>query len=298
MAIRIEQLETWVLDRPAGLLSREPHAGWNFTYGAQAQGDVALTMPRSHRTYASPSILPPFDQQVPEMDLGIFSPSLWKHVQPDQMGLLLIAGNRRLGRLRYAQAGGEPSQSSGIRLATGALSAIDNGDEYLLQILASLAFVPGISGVQPKTLASIGDLEFVSASIDTHILKGNHRDYPWATLVEHLSLTAAAASRLLVPAHELSADGRLLAIERFDIGRGRMLGFDEACALLGLLSANKYEALRQQVRGLLRTDVPDAGSLRRASRPSRLRAVAAAATHFVLRDRKRRCAPQEFRTAV
>ena len=241
MAIRIDQLETWMLGAPAGLLSKDHHAGWNFTYGAHARADVALTMPRSHRTYASTAILPPFDQQIPEMDLGVFSPTLWKEIQPDEMGLLLVAGNRRLGRLQYARPGQTPTQSRGIVLRTDELAAIDNGEEYLLQVLADLAYVPGISGMQPKTLATVGDLDFVSAGIDTHILKGNHRDYPWATLVEHLSLNAASACGLSVPKHQLSADGRLLAVERFDIHDGTVLGFDEACALLGLLSAQKYE---------------------------------------------------------
>lgn len=251
MAIRIDQLETWVLDAPAGLLSKDPQAGWNFSYGAQARGDIALTMPRSHRTYISSSILPPFDQQIPEMDLGVFSPLLWKQIQPDEMGLLLVAGNCRLGRLRYARPGDEPSRTRGIRLRTDELAAIDNGDDYLLQVLADLAFVPGISGMQPKTLASIGQLDFVSAGTDTHILKGNHRDYPWATLIEHLSLTAAAASGLTVPTHQLSADGRLLAIERFDLRENSPLGFDEACALLGLLSAQKYDGSYERMCGSL-----------------------------------------------
>ncbi|MGH8445295.1 MAG: HipA domain-containing protein, partial [Solimonas sp.] len=88
---------------------------------------------------------------------------------------------------------------------------------------------------------------------------GNHRDYPWATVVEHLSLAAAAACGLPVPGNQLSADGRLLAVERFDVRGGTVLGFDEACPLLGLLSAEKYDGSYERMcRQLLRFVAPAA----------------------------------------
>jgi serine/threonine-protein kinase HipA len=259
MARRIAQLEVHLLGSRAGLLSKAPHAGWNFSYAPEARGEVALTMPRLTPTYASSAILPPFDQQIPEMDLGIFSPALWKQIQPDEMGLILIAGNRRLGRLRYAEPGAQPLENAGLKIDTTEFTHVENGDEFLMDMLARIAFVPGISGMQPKTLLSLAGLDKVRADLDSHILKGNHRDYPWASLIEHLSLSAAAAAGMQVPEHTISADGRLLAVRRFDIDANGALGFDEACALLGQLSAEKYEGSYERMcRHLLRFVPPEA----------------------------------------
>lgn len=265
MSRQIRQLETWVLDRPAGLLSRADASACTFTYLPQARDDVALTMPRQMPTFSTPTIPPPFDQQVPEMDLRLFSPAIWKELRPDEFGMLLIAGNRRLGRMSFAEPGADRRESAGLRLGAKDLDAIDDGDAFLLATLAKLEFVPGISGVQPKTLASIGDLVPARAAVDTHIVKGNRVGYEWATVVEALSLRAAAAAGLATPAHRLSLDGRLLAVERFDLRDGRPLGFDEACALTGRLAKDKYAGSYESMCATLLQFVPPARRLETAA---------------------------------
>lgn len=240
MSRALTQLQIYADAAYTGLLSRAPGT-WTFSYDPSPSPVVALTMPRAVPTYTHHSILPAFDQQIPEMDLRLFPSGLWKQLQPDEMGLLLIAGNRRLGRLSYSEPGGAPTESMGLVMKPGELARIENGEEFLLDTFARLAYVPGISGVQPKTLFALSELRSATATIDTHILKGNRRDYPFATLVEMVSLEAAEAAGLSVPARQISGDGQLLAIERFDLRDGVSLGFDEACALTGRLSKEKYD---------------------------------------------------------
>jgi serine/threonine-protein kinase HipA len=242
---RIEQLDTWVAGARIGRLACSPEGTWTYSYEPAATTEVALSMPRDQVVYTHQGILPPFEQNLPEMDLSLFPAGLWKLIRRDEMGLLLLGGNRRLGRVRYAEPGQVPDGTSGLRLSARDFESIEDGEKFLVECLARLADVPGISGIQPKTLASIAvaNLDPARAHIDTHILKGNRADYPWATVIEFASLQAARASRLQVPQFALSRDGKLLSVERFDLdGDGQAaFGFDEACSLMGLYARDKYQ---------------------------------------------------------
>lgn len=247
MSRRVSTLNISIHGQTAGLLAcgREPGpTQWSYTYLPSATEDVALSMPRSESLYVSSAILPPFEQHLPEMDLGLFPAAIWKLIRHDHMGLLLVTGNRRLGRLSFSEPGSTASEPAGIRLTARQLAAIEDGEEFLLDTLGSLSFIPGISGIQPKALAhiSVEDLSPARVAVDTHILKGNRSEYPWATVNEYACLQAAHNCGLQVPTRTLSKDGRLLAVERFDLeaDRTQVIGFDEACSLMGLHATDKY----------------------------------------------------------
>lgn len=247
MSRRISTLGVFVHAQTTGLLACGLEPGpsqWSYTYLPKARADIALSMPRSESLYVNSAILPPFEQHLPEMELGLFPAAIWKLIRHDEMGLLLVTGNRRLGRLSFAEPGNDIPGPAGIRLTTAQLASIENGEEFLLDTLSRLSFIPGVSGIQPKTLAhiSVGELSPARAPVDTHILKGNRSEYPWATVNEYACLHAAEACKLQVPKRTLSKDGRLLAIERFDLEAdgSHAIGFDEACSLMGLHAKDKY----------------------------------------------------------
>lgn len=269
MSRRVSALEVFTHDHAAGLLAcgRQPGpTQWSYSYLPSAPENVALSMPRSESLYVSPAIHPPFEQHLPEMDLSLFPAAVWKLIRHDHMGLLLVTGNRRLGRLSFSEPGQPTPTSAGIRLTARQLKEIDNGEQFLLDTLGSLSFIPGVSGIQPKTLAhiSITDLSPARMSVDTHILKGNRSEYPWATVNEYACLQAAENCGLCVPARTLSRDGRLLAIERFDLEPDgqHVIGFDEACSLMGLYAADKYNG---SYEAMWRAIKPFLGTAERAS---------------------------------
>jgi serine/threonine-protein kinase HipA len=239
MSRRIGQLQVHIGGTPTGLLSKAE--GWNFTYQPGAIADVALSMPRSTPTYSDGAILPPFQQCMPEMDLSLFPSAVWKIVQPDEMGVLWASGQNRLGRLRFSEPGQPLEETAGLRIDATAFSKLQDGEAFFLDAIARLTSIPGVAGIQPKSLASIKGLDGATATLDTHILKACKADYPWVTVIESLSLQAAEKCGLDCAQHKLSGDGRLLAVERFDLdSTGKPIGFDELCALSGKLSNEKY----------------------------------------------------------
>jgi serine/threonine-protein kinase HipA len=249
MARKISQLEVHVSEHESGLLTRAD--AWNFTYASGARYDVALTMPHTTLTYSHNAILPPFDQCLPEMDIGLFPGALWKLIQPDELGLLWASGQKRLGRLRFREPGQPLDQSAGLRISPGELSNISDGEAFFLEAISQLVNIPGVAGVQPKTLIRLSDVQSPIATIDTHILKACKADFPWVTVVESLCLKAAQRCGIDAAAHQLSGDGRLIAVERFDLdAAGHPIGFDELCALSGRLSVEKYDS---SYEGLIKT---------------------------------------------
>lgn len=255
MARRISQLDVHLCGGNAGLLSKAD--GWNFSYLKEARADVALSMPRSTPTYSHSAILPPFEQCLPEMDISLFPAGLWKIVQPDEMGQLWASGQNRLGRLRFAEPGQAPDQKAGLRMTAAELSSIADGEAFFLDAIARLTSIPGVAGVQPKTLVQVDQLQGASAMIDTHILKACKAEYPWVTVIESLCLRAAQRCGIDVPDHQLSGDGRLIAVKRFDLdGAGSPIGFDEFCALSGKLAVEKYDGSYEALVKIARLFLP------------------------------------------
>jgi serine/threonine-protein kinase HipA len=228
-------------------------------YAAGATSDVALTMPRKSQTYLWDGILPAFEQHLPEMELGLFPTAIWKRVTRDHAGLLWVAGQRRLGRLRFTRPNEALPIAATLNLTERDIAATTDGDALLAELLSKLTAIPGVSGVQPKVLLpllAVGD-EPLRALGDTHLLKGNRTEYPYATTVEAATLDLAAFCALPVPPHVLSQDGRLLAVERFDLDAdGLPLGFDEAASLMGLWARDKYTTSVEALHKSLLAHIP------------------------------------------
>ena len=83
------------------------------------------------------------------------------------------------------------------------------------------------------------------------IYKTGNDDFPDLARNEWHCLTAARSSGLDVPEFELSRDARVLRIARFDRSTEGPLGFEDGCVLLGLGTAQKYDASCERLVGAL-----------------------------------------------
>lgn len=260
MSERISRLSLHIAGAVQGETTIAREAGgeqWAFTYATGDGPEAALTMPRSQPSFIWEGILPAFEQHLPEMDIGMFPAAIWKLIVRDHAGLLWVAGQRRLGRLRFTRPGESLPEVAALGLTASAIAAATDGDALFADLVSHLTSLPGVSGIQPKLLLPLpAGGEPLHALADTHVLKGNRPEHAYATTVEAATLELAEACGFEVPARILSADGRLLAIARFDVdAHGEPIGFDEACSLMGLWSRDKYtsscEALHKSLLAFL-----------------------------------------------
>jgi serine/threonine-protein kinase HipA len=128
------------------------------------------------------------------------------------------------------------------------------GSALFEQLLdAYLSTGAGISGVQPKVMVPSSEKARASIAIPDLIIKTEGPEYPGLSANEFMCLTAAAAAGIKTPTFDLSADGSILVIDRFDIAEdGQRLGFEDIAALKGLrvldrLSTRKYEGSYEDV---------------------------------------------------
>lgn len=119
----------------------------------------------------------------------------------------------------------------------------------------------GVSGVVPKFLSPAAQKLFRKGSLPTerYLVKGSSAHMPFLALNEHLCMEVARRTGFAAPATQVSDDGQVLVVERFDIDpqTGRRLGFEDCCSLLGLNPEDKYQSTWERVARLVRQWIPD-----------------------------------------
>ena len=114
------------------------------------------------------------------------------------------------------------------------LLATSGSREHLLRYLTA-GIIDGVSGVMPKTLT-----EKTTAALGEYIVKTGPTNYPGLAINEYLCLEVARRAGLTVPAAELSRDGQVLVVRRFDRPKsGEWLAVEDFCALKGLDPVSK-----------------------------------------------------------
>ncbi|CAL8473569.1 type II toxin-antitoxin system HipA family toxin [Caballeronia sp. S22] len=212
-----------------------------FTYlpGTRAADAVSLRMPVRGDSYISPrGIMPSFQMNLPEgFKKDLIREQLGPKGDVSEMGLLALSGANTIGRVRAISRGAPPTTSRyKVDLAT--LLAVPNSRDNLLKHLDA-GISEGVSGVMPKRFASVTEDSTVGTG--EYILKTGPLDLPGLSINEYLCLEVARNTDLEVPETQLSADGQVLAIRRFDVrANGTRLGVEDFCALNGLEPARKY----------------------------------------------------------
>lgn len=261
------KLAVYVLGRDVAMLEPVGDFRGVLTYHATTALDdfVSLTMPVRTESYVWDDPLHPiFQMNLPEgYLLQVLQEQFGPHIGASPTALLSVIGRNMIGRLQVAAPGAvldQPAQA----VEVAELLRGDNSEEAFAELVRQHA-TSGVSGVVPKFLDS--GMEQVGPGLDPHrkaslitrrhIIKGSSRQLPFVTLNEHLCMQVAA--RVLPTAKtEISDDGRVLVVHRFDVdehGKPHW-GMEDFCVLLGLRPAAKYDTTWERIARAARDHVP------------------------------------------
>jgi len=177
------------------------------------------------------------------------------------MHLLALMGNNGIGRLGYRLPDAPPPHAAAV-VNKADLLASGNGRALFQDLMhAYLSTGAGISGIQPKIMVP----DRITVPVPTLIVKMAAERYPGLSANEFMCLSAAREAGIKVAPFDLSEDGSLLVIERFDIAPdGSRLGFEDAASLMGqrvrdMLSDRKYHGSYERIASVLKlVNLPDA----------------------------------------
>lgn len=237
------------------------------------QDFVCLTMPVRDQPFRWPRDLHPFFRQnLPEgFLLQILREEFSRELDGTDLSLLALVGRAGIGRVAVTPEGVGPGQEAEpidfASLMHGQTTTAQFTD--LVRRYARAA----ISGVVPKFIApepadapneaaGPAGASFSGKSTfrgSRHIIKGSGDRFPFLAFNEHYAMQVLARLGVApVAKTELSEDGRILVVERFDVdGDGKPThGVEDACGLLGLAPNEKYAPSMEQVLNAMRVYLP------------------------------------------
>lgn len=249
---RIRLLQVNVAGRPSGQLLQQSGFEYRYLQADPAQPAVGLLMPPTRLTWQDGALFPVMDQNLPEGDLFNRLRQQFPKQSMTAMRLLALIGDNGIGRLGYRVPDGPvPAQAAPISRQT-LLRLPFTAQVFDELVNAYLATGIGVAGMQPKIMVP----DRATIPIPNLIVKTAGAGYPGLAANEYLCMTAAAHAGIDAAKVELSDDGQLLLVERFDLDAGgQRLGFEDVAALMGLrvrdtLSERKYHGSYQRVADL------------------------------------------------
>lgn len=250
---KIRQLDVEIAGAPAGQLLK--HSVYEFRYldGSAEQPSVALLMPPTRPTYQDGDLFAVMDQNLPEGDLYLRLRAMFPKQQLTQMHLLAVVGSNGIGRLGFRLAGAEALAAPRIIDRKALLATRYTPEVFDELVRAYLSTGAGIAGMQPKIMVP----DRVSVPVPTIIVKAGAPSYPGLSANEFMCLTAAGHAGIETPTFDLSDDGQLLLVDRFDIAAdGSRIGFEDIAALMNLRvrdiqSDRKYHGSYQRIAELM-----------------------------------------------
>ncbi|MGY2373949.1 type II toxin-antitoxin system HipA family toxin [Pseudomonas sp. SDO524_S393] len=265
MTSRTDRLYIGAGGVPVGTLGRREENTRDsvFSYNERVADEsaVSLTMPVRLESYNwEYGVHPLFEMHIPE---GHLKDALVRRFSKsvrgfDDFALLSIVGPHQLGRISIVhQAGGESLPE--VKLSE--LLLYEGAKDLFEELLKTYAAYSGVSGVQPKVLVRdvdpvLPDVERLTHRGATHLVKAfNDSEFPQLAANEFFCMRAALHCGLDVPEFQLSRQGTLLVVKRFDIDKGAYLGFEDMCVLSGWGTAKKYDGSYQGCAKLIRSFV-------------------------------------------
>lgn len=262
-----QRLDIFTGEQRSGFLGRSDLQPRSYVYSyypeSQDEHAVSLTMPVMKDQYVfQQGVHPVFQMNLPEGELReMLRNTFQKTVQNfDDLSLLSIIGHSQIGRVRIAEAGGEPVAMP--QQSIKELKAYSGTEDLFVDLMQRFGRYSGISGVQPKVLvrdseavaANTAELEQVTYRDSTHIVKAwNPERFPQLAANEYFCMLAAERAGLEVPKVELTKQGKLLIVQRFDLHKkGGYLGFEDFCVLNGLATDDKYVGSYQDIAERIR----------------------------------------------
>lgn len=252
---KVNQLEVSVHGSPCGDLLR--HSVYEFRYArhTQEQAWLGLLMPPSRPTYHDGDLFPVMDQNLPEGDLFVRLRQLYPKQPLSPMHLLALSGSNGIGRLGFSLPDA-PVQPVAPLLTKQELLRTPYTPRLFDELVhAYLSTGAGIAGMQPKIMVP----DRPTIPIPTLIVKAASGAYPGLAANEFLCMQAAQRAGISTPSFDLSDDGQLFLVDRFDVDtQGHRLGFEDVASLMGLrvrdvLADRKYQGSYERVAELLKT---------------------------------------------
>jgi len=266
---KVKQL---VIGTPQGIsgdLLKESRFVFNYT-ATEKRCELSLTMPIRAESYASGGLLPIFEMNRPEgYLLSKIEEAMAKHGRLDDMRLLAIVGRSQIGRLTCTEPGHiapPPRARIGLREILTRQPTSELFDFLVANYLES-----GISGVQPKVMLPDAErpssLSERAAIVHSNlIVKASTDEYPHLTQNEFLCMSAAKRAGIPVPNFWLSENGSLFVLERFDLTKTALLGFEDMTVLMGKSARTKYEGSYEGIAKAVRLYCADADPVRELER--------------------------------
>ena len=251
---RIRQLQIEIAGPVRGQLLH--HSVYEFRYldTDPAQPSLGLLMPPQTPTWQAGDLFPVLDQNLPEGDLFMRLRQLHPKQPLTAMHLLALAGRNGIGRLGFRLAD-QPTPPDPPPMSRRALLATRFTPQVFDDLVrAYLSTGAGIAGMQPKIMVP----DRATVPIPNLIVKTGSESYPGLAANEFLCLSAARQAGVLTPDFDLSDDGQMLLIDRFDIDdQGRRMGFEDIASLMGLrvrdvLSDRKYQGSYARIADVLK----------------------------------------------
>lgn len=224
------------------------------------QDFVSLTMPVRARPWVWPRALHPFFRQnLPEgYLLGILRESFGRYLDGTDLSLLALVGGAGIGRVTIVPEG----KSGDAPVSAFDLQAVLHGDnsDAPFEALVREHALNAVSGIYPKFLAPPDGAPLTGGRVTLHtgryLVKGSGTRTPFLAMNEHYSLAVLRRTGALpVVDTQLSDDGRVLAVTRFDTdAHGQPCrGLEDACNLLGRPPEEKYAPTTEEALRALRT---------------------------------------------
>ncbi len=250
---KIRQLDVEIAGAAAGQLLR--HSVYEFRYldGRADQPAVALLMPPTRPTYQDGDLFAVMDQNLPEGDLYLRLRAMFPKQQLTPMHLLAVVGSNGIGRLGFRLPEAEPVAAPRIIDRKTLLQTRYTPEVFDELVRAYLSTGAGIAGMQPKIMVP----DRVTLPVPTIIVKAAAPSYPGLSANEFMCLTAARNAGIETPGFDLSDDGQLLLVDRFDIAAdGSRIAFEDIAALMNLRvrdiqSDRKYHGSYQRIAELM-----------------------------------------------
>lgn len=179
------------------------------------------------------------------------------------LSLLAVVGGMGIGRVTVTPEGSRPVTELDP-VAIEELVAAENTAEHFAQLVRMYARA-AISGAVPKFLApeiSAGGPEPLGKSTlrtSRHIIKGSDSNTPYLAFNEYYAMQVLERLNVVpVAKTRMSNDGRVLIVDRFDVGPDGVPthGVEDACSLLGLPPHEKYATTMERVLEATRVYLP------------------------------------------